>query len=189
MGGRASGHLFWQQKSDEVIKSSCHMVLSRSQVRVQWVFPDSVGCASLCNYTTHLEAFNEHSETYHRFPQCSYSSVDDSYENSDYVDAFSSRYRSDFYHEEFADELAHILSSSEYDHFCFKIEPELGNLTIDVVEDIFLTREPRVHVPNDCPDSEASRARGFCPSITRASNPQLHFRKSDILILSTNVYL
>ncbi|GJW01638.1 hypothetical protein Tco_1556889 [Tanacetum coccineum] len=27
----------------------------------------------------------------------------------------------------------------------------------------------------DCPDFEASRARGFCPSITRASNPQLHF--------------
>ncbi|GJU96446.1 hypothetical protein Tco_1321202 [Tanacetum coccineum] len=79
-------------------------------------------------------------------PQCSYSSVDDSYENSDYVDAFSSRYRSDFYHEEFADELAHIISSSEYDHFCFKIEPELGNLTMDVV---------------DCPDSEASHARGF----------------------------
>ncbi|GJS72270.1 reverse transcriptase domain-containing protein [Tanacetum coccineum] len=26
----------------------------------------------------------------------------------------------------------------------------------------------------DCPDFEASRARGFCPSITRASNPQLH---------------
>ncbi|GJS39505.1 hypothetical protein Tco_0564548 [Tanacetum coccineum] len=28
------------------------------------------------------------------------------------------------------------------------IEPELGNLTMDVVEDIFPTREPRVHVPN-----------------------------------------
>ncbi|GKA76801.1 hypothetical protein Tco_0783262, partial [Tanacetum coccineum] len=27
----------------------------------------------------------------------------------------------------------------------------------------------------DCPDSEASRASGFCPSITRASHPQLHF--------------
>ncbi|GKF53815.1 hypothetical protein Tco_0160725, partial [Tanacetum coccineum] len=27
----------------------------------------------------------------------------------------------------------------------------------------------------DCPDFEASRARGFYPSITRASNPQLHF--------------
>ncbi|GJT66773.1 hypothetical protein Tco_1018253 [Tanacetum coccineum] len=27
---------------------------------------------------------------------------------------------------------------------------------------------------NDCPDFDASRARGFCPSITRASSPQLH---------------
>ncbi|GKF86792.1 hypothetical protein Tco_0254619, partial [Tanacetum coccineum] len=59
--------------------------------------------------------------------------------------------RSDFYHEEFADELAHIISPPEYDHFCFKIEPELGNLTMDVVEDIFPTREPRVHVPNVLP--------------------------------------
>ncbi|GKC35315.1 hypothetical protein Tco_1047699, partial [Tanacetum coccineum] len=56
--------------------------------------------------------------------------------------------RSDFYHDEFADELAHIISPSEYDHFCFKIEPELGNLTMDVVGDIYPTREPRVHVPN-----------------------------------------
>ncbi|GKA07633.1 hypothetical protein Tco_0686857 [Tanacetum coccineum] len=55
---------------------------------------------------------------------------------------------SDFYHEEFADELAHIISPPEYDHFCFKTEPELGNLTMDVVNDIFPTREPRVHVPN-----------------------------------------
>ncbi|GKG04263.1 hypothetical protein Tco_0314650, partial [Tanacetum coccineum] len=59
--------------------------------------------------------------------------------------------RSDFYHEEFADELAHIISPSEYDHFCFKFEPELGNLTMDVVDDIFPTREPRVHVPNVLP--------------------------------------
>ncbi|GKF94357.1 hypothetical protein Tco_0284057, partial [Tanacetum coccineum] len=35
------------------------------------------------------------------------------------------------YHEEFADELAHIISPPEYDRFCFKIEPELGNLTMD----------------------------------------------------------
>ncbi|GKA26046.1 hypothetical protein Tco_0712155 [Tanacetum coccineum] len=27
----------------------------------------------------------------------------------------------------------------------------------------------------DCPDFKASRARGFCPSFTRASHPQLHF--------------
>ncbi|GKF18163.1 hypothetical protein Tco_0063081, partial [Tanacetum coccineum] len=48
--------------------------------------------------------------------------------------------RSDFCHEEFADELAQIISPPEYDHFCFKIEPELGNLTMDVVNDIFPTR-------------------------------------------------
>ncbi|GKB02801.1 hypothetical protein Tco_0830890 [Tanacetum coccineum] len=92
--------------------------------------------------------------------------------------------RSDFYHEEFADELAHIISLLDYDHFCFKIEPELSILTMDVVEDIFPTREPRVHVPNVLPthptldmdfillsepifsylivsDSEASRAHSF----------------------------
>ncbi|GKA50901.1 hypothetical protein Tco_0744097 [Tanacetum coccineum] len=55
---------------------------------------------------------------------------------------------SEFNHEEFANELTHIISSSEYDHFCFKIKPELGNLTMDVVDDILPTREPRVHVPN-----------------------------------------
>ncbi|GKC82438.1 hypothetical protein Tco_1138155, partial [Tanacetum coccineum] len=66
-------------------------------------------------------------------------------------DQFPLADRSDFYHEEFADELAHIISPPEYDHFCFKIEPELGNLTMDVVNDIFPTREPRVHVPNVLP--------------------------------------
>ncbi|GJU08748.1 hypothetical protein Tco_1125178 [Tanacetum coccineum] len=145
----------------------------------------------------------------------------------------------------------------EYDHFFFKIEPEMGNLTMDVVNDIFPTREPRVHVPNvlptfnlhldfillseplfayivwiflsfltylvappyllscgnedtifdpgisiyhsfmpgvfhqsgtDCPDSEASRARGF---VLRSQELQIlsFIWESDILILSTNVYL
>ncbi|GJU29155.1 hypothetical protein Tco_1172744 [Tanacetum coccineum] len=67
------------------------------------------------------------------------------------INPFPPTDRSDFYHEEFADELAHIISPSEYDHFCFKIEPELGDFTMDVVEDIFPTREPRVHVPNVLP--------------------------------------
>ncbi|GJX06887.1 hypothetical protein Tco_0194819 [Tanacetum coccineum] len=67
------------------------------------------------------------------------------------INPFPPADRSDFYHEEFADELAHIISLPEYDHFCFKIEPELGNLTMDVVGDIFPTREPRVHVPNGLP--------------------------------------
>ncbi|GJX33124.1 hypothetical protein Tco_0242979 [Tanacetum coccineum] len=40
-----------------------------------------------------------------------------------------------------------------------EIEPDTGLLTTKV----------------DCPDSEASRARDFCSSITRASYPQLHF--------------
>ncbi|GKB85141.1 hypothetical protein Tco_0957413, partial [Tanacetum coccineum] len=34
--------------------------------------------------------------------------------------------RSDFYHEEFADELAHIISPPEYDCFYFKSEPDPG---------------------------------------------------------------
>ncbi|GKA66994.1 hypothetical protein Tco_0766802 [Tanacetum coccineum] len=72
--------------------------------------------------------------------------------HSDYsLSDYEAFYDDDFYHEEFADELAHIISPLEYDHFCFKIEPELGNLTMDMVEDIFPTREPRVHVPNVLP--------------------------------------
>ncbi|GJR91063.1 hypothetical protein Tco_0215074 [Tanacetum coccineum] len=58
-------------------------------------------------------------------------------------DPFPPADRSDFYHEEFADELAHIISPPEYDCFYFKNEPELGDFTMDVVEDIFdnLTKE------------------------------------------------
>ncbi|GJV56375.1 hypothetical protein Tco_1457380 [Tanacetum coccineum] len=151
------------------------------------------------------------------------------------INPFPPADRSDFNHEEFAGELAHIISPPEHDHLCFKNEPELGDFTMDVVGDIFPTREPRVHVPNVLPthttlhldmdfillseplfayivwiflpfltylvappyllscgnedtifDPGISnyhsfmsgfpgfRARGFCPSITRASNPQLH---------------
>ncbi|GJU59177.1 putative reverse transcriptase domain-containing protein [Tanacetum coccineum] len=61
--------------------------------------------------------------------------------------------RSDVYHEEFAGKLAHIISPPEYDCFYFKNEPELGEITMDVVEDNFdnPTREPRVYVPNILP--------------------------------------
>ncbi|GJW57003.1 hypothetical protein Tco_0103734 [Tanacetum coccineum] len=69
------------------------------------------------------------------------------------INPFPPADRSDFYHEEFAGELAHIISLSEYDHFCFKIEPELGNFTMDVVEDIFDNpkRKLRVHMHNVLP--------------------------------------
>ncbi|GKB79567.1 hypothetical protein Tco_0946462, partial [Tanacetum coccineum] len=67
------------------------------------------------------------------------------------INPFPPADRSDFYHEEFADELAHIISPPEYDCFYFKNEPELGDFTMDVVGDIFPTKEPRVHVPNVLP--------------------------------------
>nr|GEU86727.1 hypothetical protein [Tanacetum cinerariifolium] len=67
------------------------------------------------------------------------------------IDLFPPADRSDFYHEEFADELAHIISPPEYDCFCFKNEPNSGDFTMDVVEDIFPTREPRIHVHNALP--------------------------------------
>ncbi|GJU39143.1 hypothetical protein Tco_1192100 [Tanacetum coccineum] len=44
-------------------------------------------------------------------------------------DPFPPADRSDFYHEEFTDELAHIISLPEYDCFYFKSEPDLGELT------------------------------------------------------------
>nr|GEV28889.1 hypothetical protein [Tanacetum cinerariifolium] len=59
------------------------------------------------------------------------------------INPFPPADRSDFY--EFADELSHIISSPEYDCFCFKSEPNLGDFTMDVVEDIFSTREPRLY--------------------------------------------
>ncbi|GJZ84582.1 hypothetical protein Tco_0649921 [Tanacetum coccineum] len=67
------------------------------------------------------------------------------------INPFPPTNMSDFYHEEFADELAHIISPLEYDCFYFKNEPELGDFTMDVVGDIYPTREPRVHVPNVLP--------------------------------------
>ncbi|GJY92341.1 hypothetical protein Tco_0508123, partial [Tanacetum coccineum] len=67
------------------------------------------------------------------------------------INPFPPTDRSDFYHEEFVDELAHIISPPEYDCFYFKNEPELGDFTMDVVGDIYPTREPRVHVPNVLP--------------------------------------
>nr|GEU49782.1 hypothetical protein [Tanacetum cinerariifolium] len=57
--------------------------------------------------------------------------------------------RGDFY--KFVDELAHIISPPEYDCFSFKNEPNSGDFTMEVVEDTFLTRKPRVHVPNILP--------------------------------------
>ncbi|GJY54971.1 hypothetical protein Tco_0446635 [Tanacetum coccineum] len=45
------------------------------------------------------------------------------------INPFPPADRSDFYHEEFADELAHIISAPEYDYFYFKSVPDPGELT------------------------------------------------------------
>nr|GEX16107.1 hypothetical protein [Tanacetum cinerariifolium] len=65
------------------------------------------------------------------------------------INPFPHADRSDFY--EFADELAHIVSPPAYDCFSFKNEPNFGDFTMDVVEDTFPIREPRVHVHNVFP--------------------------------------
>ncbi|GKB50436.1 hypothetical protein Tco_0901189, partial [Tanacetum coccineum] len=44
------------------------------------------------------------------------------------IDPFPPADRSDFYHEEFADELAHIISLPDLECFYFKNEPDLGDL-------------------------------------------------------------
>nr|GEZ28760.1 hypothetical protein [Tanacetum cinerariifolium] len=65
------------------------------------------------------------------------------------INPFPPAGRSDFY--EFVDELAHIISPPEYDCFYINNEPNSRDFAIDVVEDTFLTREPRVHVHNVLP--------------------------------------
>nr|GEW82634.1 hypothetical protein [Tanacetum cinerariifolium] len=59
------------------------------------------------------------------------------------INPFPSVDMSDFY--EFADELIHFISPPEYDCFLFKIKPNSRDVTMDVVEDISLTKEPKVH--------------------------------------------
>ncbi|GJW27656.1 hypothetical protein Tco_0044531 [Tanacetum coccineum] len=62
--------------------------------------------------------------------------------------------KSDSVFEKFDDELAHIIPPPEYDCFYFDIEPDLGDLTTDMMK-IFSdnsTREKsRVHIPNVLP--------------------------------------
>nr|GEZ88636.1 hypothetical protein [Tanacetum cinerariifolium] len=89
-------------------------------------------------YDDHVKDISSGSTTTH-----SDSSLYDSFIFDLSINPFPLADRSDFY--EFADELIHIISPPEYDCFFFKIEPNSGDFTIDVVEDISPTREPRVH--------------------------------------------
>ncbi|GJV53234.1 reverse transcriptase domain-containing protein [Tanacetum coccineum] len=53
------------------------------------------------------------------------------------INLFPPADRSAFYHEEFADELAHIISPSEYDYFYFDLEADPGEFTRVLKENIF----------------------------------------------------
>ncbi|GJX33518.1 hypothetical protein Tco_0243373 [Tanacetum coccineum] len=61
--------------------------------------------------------------------------------------------RSNSQHEEFTDELAHIISPPEYDHFYFDLEPDPGELTRvlkKIISDT-LTKDLKIHELNDFP--------------------------------------
>nr|GFA34568.1 hypothetical protein [Tanacetum cinerariifolium] len=90
-------------------------------------------------YDDHVKEISSDSTTTHS--DCS---LYDSFIFDLSINPFPPAGRSKFYHEEFTNELAHIISPPEYDCFCFKNEPNLGDFTMDVVEDIFPIREPRV---------------------------------------------
>ncbi|GJT16673.1 hypothetical protein Tco_1175719 [Tanacetum coccineum] len=61
--------------------------------------------------------------------------------------------RSDFYHKEFADELAHVISPPEYHHFYFDLEDDPGELTRLLKENIFdtSTKDITINELNDFP--------------------------------------
>ncbi|GKA41970.1 hypothetical protein Tco_0734630, partial [Tanacetum coccineum] len=99
------------------------------------------------------------------------------------IDSFPPADRSDFYHEEFADELAHIISPPEYDSFLFEIEPDQGELTNVVTEEVNTFLVPEDSIPGiesnfdpggGYPDFEDSRVHSFVHLYSRASYPQLH---------------
>ncbi|GKE16890.1 hypothetical protein Tco_1424467 [Tanacetum coccineum] len=69
------------------------------------------------------------------------------------IDRLPPANRSDSQHEEFADELAHIISPSEYDHFYFDLEPDPRELTRVLKKNISdtLTKDLKIHERNDFP--------------------------------------
>nr|GEW44272.1 hypothetical protein [Tanacetum cinerariifolium] len=95
-------------------------------------------------YNDHVKDISSGSTTTY-----SNSSLYDSFIFDLLINPFPASDRSDFY--EFTDELAHIIYPPKYDCLCFKNEPNAGDFTMDVVEDILPTREPRVHNHNVLP--------------------------------------
>nr|GEY23485.1 retrovirus-related Pol polyprotein from transposon TNT 1-94 [Tanacetum cinerariifolium] len=89
-------------------------------------------------YDDHVKEISSGSTTTH-FD----SSLSDSFIFDLSINPFPPADRSDFY--EFVDELTHIISPPQYDCFFLKIKPNSGDFTMDMVDDISPTKEPRVH--------------------------------------------
>nr|GFA27824.1 hypothetical protein [Tanacetum cinerariifolium] len=109
------------------------------------------------------------------------------YFNDDHIEEFPPTDINDFNHEEFADELAHIISSPKYDCFYFRNLPNPGELisifNFEIRENLSSTTHVNLPIEDDhspllayvdYPDCEVFHALNF--SFTRASHPQLHFR-------------
>nr|GEU52700.1 retrovirus-related Pol polyprotein from transposon TNT 1-94 [Tanacetum cinerariifolium] len=105
-------------------------------------------------YDDHIKEISSGSTTTH-FD----SSLYDSFIFDLSINPFPPADRSDFY--KFVDELTHIISLREYDCLYFKIKPNSGDFTMDVVDDTFQTREPKDHYSRNV----KTHAKGFCPQV------------------------
>nr|GEX62599.1 zinc finger, CCHC-type [Tanacetum cinerariifolium] len=83
------------------------------------------------------------------------------------INLFHPADRSDFY--EFADDFIHFISSPEYDCFLFKIEPNSGDFTMDVVEDISPTKESKEE--GQRVSSYVLKMKGYIDNLERLGNP------------------
>ncbi|GJR68020.1 hypothetical protein Tco_0014085 [Tanacetum coccineum] len=145
-------------ESDEVIKSSVEeLVLIPSESEG---ISDGMCDVPLYENPTPLKAFKDHSEIVVDSNDDDTSSDDVNFEDIKYVEASSPNLEianleevNDVDQEEEEFDLEDILQIQglfpEYDSFHFEIEPDQGELTNVVMEDIF--GEPRVHVPNVLP--------------------------------------
>nr|GFC39476.1 hypothetical protein [Tanacetum cinerariifolium] len=105
---------------DDILQISSGSTTTRSDISLpeyEAFYDDHVKEISSGSTTTHFD-----------------SSLYDSFIFDLSINPFPPADRSDFY--EFADELIHVISPTEYDCFFFKIEPNSEDFTMDVVEDI-----------------------------------------------------
>ncbi|GJU89715.1 hypothetical protein Tco_1302138 [Tanacetum coccineum] len=103
------------------------------------------------------------------------------------INPFPPTDRSDFYHEEFVDELAHIISPSEYDCFYFKSEPDPGELTSivdsEIRENVLSTTNVNLPFEDDQSPLLAYVVWIFLPFLMYPVNPPylLSYRNEDTI--------